>query len=61
MDNSFLKPQKKNIEKFNEVEIYSSKSSGYGKTMEIISKVKNLKGEYFYLPIRDSIFKTKTY
>ena len=40
---------------FDNVEVYSSKFSGYGKTTEIIYKVKNNKGEYRYLPIGGSI------
>ena len=54
LDNSFLEPPKEKFEEFQKVELYSSKYSGYGKTTEIIYKVKNLKGEYHYLPIGGS-------
>ena len=40
---------------FENVVAYSSKFSGYGKTTEIIYKVKNDKGDYKYLPIGGSI------
>ena len=40
---------------FNNIEIYSSKFAGYGKTTEIFYKVKNLKGDYKYLPIGGTI------
>ena len=54
LSNSFLNtPQKKN-EEFEKIELYSSKFSGYGKTTEIIYKVKELGGEYHYLPVGGS-------
>ena len=34
--------------------MYSSKYAGYGKTTEIIYKVKKLRGDYYYLPIGGS-------
>ncbi len=40
---------------FETVELYSSKFSGYGKTTEIIYKVKEKGGEYRYLPVGGSI------
>ena len=36
------------------IELYHAKYSGYGKTTEIINKVKDLGGEYHYLPIGGS-------
>ena len=54
LSNSFLNtPQKKN-EEFEKIELYSSKFFGYGKTTEIIYKVKELGGEYHYLPVGGS-------
>ena len=54
LSNRFLnKPEKEN-ESFQKIELYSSKISGFGKTTEIIYKVKNLGGEYHYLPIGGS-------
>ena len=54
LSNNFLNtPQKKN-EEFEKIELYSSKFSGYGKTTEIIYKVKELGGEYHYLPVGGS-------
>ena len=35
--------------------MYSSKYTGYGKTTEIIYKVRNKKGDYKYLPIGGTI------
>ena len=52
-DNFLKKPEKMN-EMFEKIELYSSKYSGYGKTTEIKYKVKNLKGNYKYLPIGGS-------
>ena len=54
LNNAFLKPPDKKPEEFQKVELYSSKYSGYGKTTEIVYKVKNLDGEYHYLPIGGS-------
>ena len=53
-DSYLAKPEIKN-KIFDNVEVYSSKFSGYGKTTEIIYKVKGLKGEYRYLPIGGTI------
>ena len=39
---------------FNEIEVYSSKFAGYGKTTEIKYKVKETKGNYYFLPIGGS-------
>ena len=47
------KPQKIN-ETFDNIELYSSEFSGYGKTTEIIHKVKDCGGNYYYLPIGGS-------
>ena len=47
------KPQKMN-ETFDNIELYLSKFSGYGKTTEIIHKVKDSNGIYYYLPIGGS-------
>ena len=38
----------------NNIELYHAKYSGYGKTTEIINKVKDIGGEYHYLPIGGS-------
>ena len=54
MNNNFLNSPDKKNENFEKVEVYSSKYSGYGKTTEIFYKVKNLNGEYHYLPIGGS-------
>jgi len=51
LNNNFIKKPSKPCEIFEKIELYSSKYSGYGKTFEIKYKVKNLKGEYKYLPI----------
>ena len=53
VDNFLKRPEKPN-EIFDKIELYSSKYSGYGKTTEIIYKVKNKKGDYKYLPIGGS-------
>jgi len=54
LNNNFLNSPDKKNENFEKVEVYSSKYSGYGKTTEIFYKVKNLNGEYHYLPIGGS-------
>ena len=54
LNNKFLNSPQEENKDFEKVEIYSSKYSGYGKTTEIIYKVKNLGGEYHYLPIGGS-------
>ena len=41
-------------ETFDNIELYSSEFSGYGKTTEIIHKVKDCDGKYYYLPIGGS-------
>ena len=51
LSNNFLKKPANPNEIFEKIELYSSKYSGYGKTTEIIHKIKELKGEYKYLPI----------
>ena len=50
LNDSFLKPPKEKFEEFENIEIYSSKYSRYGKNIEIKYKVKNIGGEYYYLP-----------
>ena len=54
LNNSFLNHPKDKNEEFEKIELYSSKYSGYGKTTEIIYKVKGLGGEYYDLPIGGS-------
>ena len=55
LNNIFLKqPTKNNINIFNEIEVYSSKFAGYGKTTEIKYKVKDKNGILKYLPIGGS-------
>ena len=54
LNNKFLNPPENKNEEFEKIELYSSKYSGYGKTTEIIYKVKNLGGEYHYLPVGGS-------
>ena len=48
---TYLKIPKNKINLFNDTEIYTSKFAGYGKTTEIINKVKERRGNYYYLPI----------
>ena len=55
ISDSFLSKSENRSKTFDNVELYSSKFSGYGKTTEIIYKVKNSKGEYRYLPVGGSI------
>ena len=45
-----IEPKKRN-RKLDEIVVYSSLYSGYGKTTEIIYKVKDKSGDYSYLPI----------
>ena len=52
-DYFFRKYNKKN-EIFSKIDLYSGKFSGFGKTTEIIYKVKNKGGKYYYLPIGGS-------
>ena len=54
LNNIFLKESKKEINIFKETKLYSSKYAGYGKTTEIIYKVKENNGQYYYLPIGGS-------
>ena len=53
LNNNFLQKPEKIKETFDKIELYTSKFSGYGKTTEIIYKVKE-KGRYYYLPIGGS-------
>ena len=55
LNDLLLSEAKSKTEMFDNVEIYSSKFSGFGKTTEIIYKVKNNKGDYHYLPIGGTI------
>ena len=54
---SFLKEPKKKVNIFNDTELYSSKYAGYGKTTEIMYKVEEKKGKYYYLPIGGSFIR----
>ena len=47
----YIQKPKKECEEFKKIDLYSADFSGYGKTTEIKNKVKNKKGQYFYLPI----------
>ena len=47
----YLKNPVKKINLFTDTEIYTSKLAGYGKTTEIKYKVKNKRGNYYYIPI----------
>lgn len=53
LNNNVLQKPEKIKETFDKIELYTSKFSGYGKTTEIIYKVKE-KGRYYYLPIGGS-------
>ena len=47
-----MKKPENRSEKLDEIIVYSSAFSGYGKTTEIIHYVKDIRsGEYYYLPI----------
>ena len=59
LNDVFLKKYNKNYDKFEKIDLYSSKFSGYGKTTEIIYKVRQKKGNYHYLPIGGSF--TRSY
>ena len=50
----FMKQYDKPYEAFEKIDLYSSKFSGYGKTTEIIYKVREKGGNYHYLPIGGS-------
>ena len=52
LNRQFFKEPEKRSEKLDEIVVYSSVFSGYGKTTEIIHEVKDVhSGEYYYLPI----------
>ena len=51
---TYLKKPKIEINSFNDIEIYTSKFAGYGKTTEIIYNIKEQNGNYYYLPIGGS-------
>ena len=55
----YKEKQKKINNIFDNIELYSSKFSGYGKTTEIKSKIKEKGGKYYYLPIGGSF--TRSY
>ena len=62
LNNNYFKQLNKRNNKLDEVIVYSSLYAGYGKTTEIIYKIRKSKGLYFYLPIggeftRDYIIK----
>ena len=59
LGDGFLKKYNKNYDNFEKIDLYSSKFSGYGKTTEIIYKVRQKKGNYHYLPIGGSF--TRSY
>ena len=52
-DKYFIQSENKDAS-LNNIEVFHSKYAGYGKTKEIICKVKDKKGEYHYLPIGGS-------
>ena len=49
-----MKQYDKPYKDFEKIDLYSSDFSGYGKTTEIIYKVREKGGEYHYLPIGGS-------
>ena len=51
INTKFLEEPKNKINSFNDIELYTSKFAGFGKTTEIKYKVKNKNGKYYYLPI----------
>ena len=51
LNDEFLLKPKNFSDIFQKIDLYSSKFAGYGKTTEIIYKVKDKKGIYKYLPI----------
>ena len=55
LNDIYLSKSENKNKTFDTVELYSSKFSGYGKTTEIIYKVKEKGGEYRYLPVGGSI------
>ena len=54
LNNIFLKQSENKDVTLENIELFASKFSGYGKTTEIIYKVKEKRGEYHYLPIGGS-------
>ena len=54
LNDYFLRKYNKKNEIFSNIDLYSSKFSGFGKTTEIIYKVKKKGGKYYYLPIGGS-------
>ena len=54
LNDYFLKEFSQNINLFKEIELYSSKFAGYGKTTEIKYKVKQKRANYYYLPLGGS-------
>ena len=51
LSKNYMNESNKRNEKLDEIVVYSSLYSGYGKTTEIIYKVKDKSGDYAYLPI----------
>ena len=51
LSKSFMDAPKTKNPKLDEVIVYSSAYSGYGKTTEIIYKIKENNGDYYYLPL----------
>ena len=51
LDKSYLEQPNNKYKEFEGINLYSSEFSGYGKTTEIKYKVKEEKGNYYYLPI----------
>jgi len=54
LNDRYLSVSEKKDPSLENIEVYHSKYSGYGKTKEIIHKVKEKGGEYHYLPIGGS-------
>ena len=49
--NTYIKKPIKNIPLFKDIDLYTSKFAGYGKTTEIKYQIKMKKGNYYYFPI----------
>ena len=55
LNDSFIFPRKEKIKEFQNIEVYTSKFGGFGKTTEIKYQIKSLGGNYYYLPISGTI------
>ena len=55
LNDSYLSKSESKNKAFDNVEVFASKFSGFGKTTEIFYKVKECKGDYRYLPIGGTI------